>query len=111
MVEEEEEMEAVATVAMVAVWRGPLRMPAAYEIRLAAQPSRSARMHGMPPPTAASQPIFALLLSAIVVSSAACTASMACTRGSVLVMARARVVVRARVMLRARIRARVKTRA
>jgi hypothetical protein len=35
-------------------WRVPLRMPAAYEMRFAAQPSRSARMQGMPPPTAAS---------------------------------------------------------
>ena len=44
---------------------------------LAAHPSRSARMHGMPPPTAASHPIFAWLLSATEVSSAACTASIA----------------------------------
>ena len=90
-------------------WHVPLRIPAAYEMRLAAQPSRSARMHGMPPPTwlglglglglgwvgvglgwvgvglglgmppptAASHPIFARLLSATEVSSAACTASIA----------------------------------
>mmetsp|Transcript_33918 Transcript_33918/g.72422 ORF Transcript_33918/g.72422 Transcript_33918/m.72422 type:complete len:304 (-) Transcript_33918:276-1187(-) len=55
----------------------PLRIPAIYETRLAAQPSRSVRMHGMPPPTAASQPMLAPFASAAVASSRPWSASSA----------------------------------
>ncbi len=55
----------------------PLTMPATHSMRLAVSPSRSALMIGMPPATAASNPIITPLACAAAKISLPCTASSA----------------------------------